>query len=121
TGLEIVVLVVFGLLVATAVYMTGALWSAVVGLMTLAGAVGSSWAAYRGFGWLFDPVYPALSLTFVYIATTVYLYLHTEGERRRVRTAFSHYMAPALVAELAADPGKLKLGGEMREVTLMFC
>ena len=121
TGVEIVVLVVFGVMLATAVYLTGALWSALIGFMTLVAAVGSSWAAYRGFGWLFDPVYPALSLTVLYIATTVYLYLHTEGERRRVRNAFSHYMAPALVAELAADPTKLKLGGEMREVTLMFC
>ncbi len=121
TGLEIVALVLGGMLVAFAVYMTGAIWSALIGFATLTGAVGSSWLAYRGFGWLLDPVYPALALTFVYIATTVYLYLRTEGERRRVRNAFSHYMAPALVAELAADPDKLKLGGEMREMTLLFC
>ena len=30
-------------------------------------------------------------------------------------------MAPALVERLAEDPGHLKLGGEMRELTLLFC
>ncbi|MCL4767654.1 MAG: adenylate/guanylate cyclase domain-containing protein [Hyphomicrobiaceae bacterium] len=121
TGAELFVLVVFGGLLAAAVHATGALLSAFVGAAALAISVGSSWAAYRGFGWLLDPVYPGIALTFLYISTTVYLYLRTERERRRVRNAFSHYMAPALVAELAADPSKLKLGGEMREVTLMFC
>lgn len=121
TGAELVVIVLFGALLAAVVYATGALLSAFVGLAALAIAVGSSWFAYRGFGWLVDPVFPAISLIFLYISTTVYLYLRTEGERRRVRNAFSHYMAPSLVAELAADPSKLKLGGEMRLVTLMFC
>ncbi len=121
TGMEVFALIVFGALVAAAVYATGALFSALVGIGGVALAVGSSWVAFSGFGWLIDPVFPALSVTFIYIATTVYLYLRTEGERRRVRHAFSHYMAPAMVAELAADPSKLKLGGEMREVTLLFC
>jgi len=121
TGVELFVLVVFGALVAAAVHATGALLSAVVGVVAVAIAIGSSWAAYRGFGWLIDPVFPAIAVIFLYISTTVYLYLRSEGERRRVRNAFSHYMAPALVAELAADPSKLKLGGEMRQVTLMFC
>lgn len=121
TGAELFMLVLFGALLAAAVYATGALASAFVGIAALVIAVGSSLLAYWCLGWLFDPVFPAISFTFLYISTTVYLYLRTEGERRRVRNAFSHYMAPALVAELAADPKKLKLGGEMRLVTLMFC
>jgi adenylate cyclase len=37
-----------------------------------------------------------------------------------VRNAFSHYMAPALVERLADDPERLKLGGENRDMTLLF-
>jgi len=37
-----------------------------------------------------------------------------------VRHAFSHYMAPALVERLADDPSRLKLGGETRDMTLLF-
>ena len=40
--------------------------------------------------------------------------------RRRVTRAFGQYLAPAMVERLAAEPGALKLGGERRELTLLF-
>lgn len=42
-------------------------------------------------------------------------------ERRRVREAFSEYLSPALVDQLARDPDALKLHGETRDVTVMVC
>ncbi|MGH6814999.1 MAG: adenylate/guanylate cyclase domain-containing protein, partial [Hyphomicrobiaceae bacterium] len=121
TGLETIALVLFGVLMALAVYVTGALWSAVLGTAILALGIVGSWAAYVGPGWLFDPIYPTLALTLLYIVTTGFVYVRTEIERNRVRHAFSHYMAPAVVEELARNPEKLKLGGESRCVTLLFC
>ena len=41
-------------------------------------------------------------------------------ERRFVRQAFSHYLAPELVEELVRTPDKLKLGGERRFMTFLF-
>jgi adenylate cyclase len=41
--------------------------------------------------------------------------------RAGLTRAFSHYLAPALVERLAADPGALRLGGESREITVLFC
>ncbi len=41
-------------------------------------------------------------------------------EKRMIRNAFSHYVAPAVVRALEADPSRLALGGEMREVTYVF-
>src|SRR5690606_23870616 len=41
-------------------------------------------------------------------------------DRARVKRAFGHYLAAPLVEELAADPSRLKLGGETRDVTLLF-
>ena len=120
TGLELAFLTISCGLLALAVYLSGAAMSAALGAGFLTVAAAGSWIAYDGHGWLFDPVYPTMAQTMVYIATTVFLYLLTERERNRVRNAFSHYMDPALVEELAVHPDKLKLGGEMREVTLMF-
>jgi adenylate cyclase len=119
-GAEILFLVISGLFMAAVVYASGALFSAVLGAATVAAAFSTSWAAYRSFGLLFDPVYPIVALTMLYIVTTGYLYLQTEAERNRVRNAFRRYMAPSLVEELAKHPDMLKLGGELREVTLMF-
>jgi len=43
-----------------------------------------------------------------------------ETERRQVRHAFSRYLAPAVVEHLAEHPERLTLGGELRELTIMF-
>ena len=73
----------------------------------------------RSAGWSI-PIYPAIALTAIYLAGTLFVFLRTERERNRVRHAFSHYMAPALVERLADDPSRLKLGGETRDMTLLF-
>ncbi|HVJ41602.1 MAG TPA: adenylate/guanylate cyclase domain-containing protein [Dongiaceae bacterium] len=75
---------------------------------------------YIRHGWLFDPIYPSISALLVYLSGSLMGYLKAEMERRHVRHAFSHYLAPALVERLAADPSHLKLGGEMRDVTILF-
>jgi adenylate cyclase len=45
----------------------------------------------------------------------------TERRQREIRQAFSRYMSPHMVAELARHPEKLKLGGEIKLITIMFC
>jgi len=77
-----------------------------------------AWWARAHRGYLLDPAYPALTLTGVYIFCTGFFYFHTTRERNQVRRAFSHYMAPSIVEELARRPDKLRLGGENRTVTL---
>jgi adenylate cyclase len=118
TGAELAFLIGFGLILAAVVYRSGAIWSALLAALMIASANTVAWAAYATQAWLFDPVYPTLVLTLLFIATTVYVYLTTEVERNRMREAFTHYLAPVLVEEIARHPEKLKLGGETRTVTL---
>ena len=44
-----------------------------------------------------------------------------EQQRAEVRRAFGYYAAPAVVDEIIADPTRLELGGEVRELSLLFC
>src|SRR5262249_25707502 len=67
-----------------------------------------------------DPIYPSFAALAIYLSTSLLGYLRTEGERRWVRKAFGQYLAPAVVAELSRNPALLKLGGELRELTVMF-
>lgn len=39
---------------------------------------------------------------------------------KRVKSAFSHYLAPAVIEQLLEDPTRLALGGEKREMTFLF-
>ena len=117
---ELFYILVLGILIAVLIYRAGAMGSAVLGALAIAGVIGLSWYAYSALGWLVDPVYPAIALSAIYLAGTSFVFLRTERERNRVRNAFSHYMAPALVKRLADDPKQLKLGGETRDMTLLF-
>jgi adenylate cyclase len=120
TPAELLYILLLGLLIAFLIYRLGATASAVLGAFAIAAVVAVSWYAFDAFGWLVDPIYPAIALTAVYLAGTLFVFLRTERERNRVRHAFGHYMAPALVERLADDPSRLRLGGEARDMTLLF-
>ena len=47
-------------------------------------------------------------------------YLAEDRRRRRVQNAFSHYLAPEIVDRLAEAGAELKLGGESRDISVMF-
>ncbi|MBI1736194.1 MAG: adenylate/guanylate cyclase domain-containing protein [Candidatus Rokubacteria bacterium] len=95
---------------------TASLAVAAVGLGYVAIAL---WAFAARAMWL-DVVTPMLALALAYAGAVAHGYL-TEGRARRfLRDAFSRYVAPEVVDQLVTDPGRLVLGGETREVTVMF-
>ncbi len=120
-GAEIVYLVVVGLALAMLFPWLGALWCAVLGVFAVAGVFALSWYAYTEMHLLFDPVYPSIIVLLVYLVESLASFARSESEKRQVREAFSHYMSPDLVEQLAAHPDRLKLGGEMKPMTLLFC
>jgi adenylate cyclase len=77
--------------------------------------------AFEKHGYLFDRVFPTACVALIYMSSSIISYLKSEAERRQVKGAFSRYMSPALVEQLAKHPEKLRLGGETREMTWHFC
>ena len=120
TGAELLFLVGVGAAVAWLIYRVGAVATAAIGALAILAVFAASWLAYSQAGLLFDPVYPSLAILLLYLATSLDNYIETEVERNRVRSAFGHYVAAPLVEELARHPEKLKLGGETREVSVLF-
>ncbi len=119
-GAEILFLVTAGALVACLIRRSGAVVAASASAISIAAVSATSWAMYAHGGILFDAVYPSLSLAALYTSGSLYNYRKAEAERARIRSAFGYYVAPAVVEELALNTDRLKLGGEMREVTLLF-
>jgi adenylate cyclase len=119
-GMEIAFTVICGVALALLVDFAGAFVGALIGALMMFGVVGFSYFAFTQLGILFDAVFPGAVLTVVYLIGTAISYFQTERERNQVRQAFSQYMAPALVEHLTREPERLKLGGEARELTIMF-
>ena len=67
----------------------------------------------------------ALIITPVLVGMVVYAVvndLFTVGrQKRELRKAFDQYLSPDMIEQLVEDPKKLKIGGESREMTIMFC
>lgn len=120
TGAETVFVWLVGIILAVAIARSGALLGFVLGTSAVVVVGAVCITSYLALGWLFDPVFPCAALGGVFLAGSGFQYLRTEGDRNRVRTAFGHYMAPALVEKLAADPSRLVLGGENRDLTILF-
>jgi adenylate cyclase len=120
-GAEILFVLVIGTGLILVLPRIGALASALFGIAAIIIALATSWFAFRHAHLLIDPIYPITVLVLIYFISSVLGYLRTEVRQHEIRSAFSRYMSPHYVAELARNPEKLVLGGESRVVTVMFC
>jgi adenylate cyclase len=94
-----------------------ALWS----VAAVAALVAGCWLLLR-FGRVFvPPVAPALALVLTAAIQGGRDYAAERRLRRGITRAFSQYLSPVLVERLASDPAKLRLGGERRTLSILFC
>jgi adenylate cyclase len=64
--------------------------------------------------------FPFMSLTLTFLNLSGVNFLATSREKSFLHSAFSRYLSPVIINELIADPSKLNLGGENREMTAVF-
>ena len=91
-----------------------------LGAVVALGLLAVSWWNYQYRGALLDATYPLLSSWVVYSTLAFMNYFKEQSARRRIRQAFSQYLSPDLVAQLAQSREKLTLGGETRVMSIMF-
>jgi adenylate cyclase len=119
--LESSAILLFGVLVTLLLSRFGSAWCLPFAGVAVAFSILAPAYAYREKHLLLDRFFPALATLAIYLASSIISYLKSEMERRQVKGAFSRYMSPALVEQLAKHPERLKLGGETREMTWHFC
>jgi adenylate cyclase len=120
-GAEILFALVAGIFLIIVLPRIGALASGLFGIAGIVVALAISWFAFKDAHLLIDPIYPITVLVMVYFLSSILGYLRTEVRQQEIRSAFSRYMSPHYVAQLARNPEKLVLGGEAKMVTVMFC
>jgi adenylate cyclase len=99
----------------------GRLLAPTLGLLAVMGLVlAANLVAFFEFGRWLDLFAPLLALLALYATVVLYKYFIGERQERRIRAAFKHYLSPALVEEVAREPELLRLGGEQKELTVLF-
>src|SRR5262249_20870259 len=95
-----------------------------LGLMALSGSmvagVGAAYAALSIYRVRVPVVAPPLAAAAVFASTSAYPFALGDRERRLITRAFQHYVGPAIVQQMLDDPARLTLGGEAREVSVIF-
>ncbi|MBM4317929.1 MAG: adenylate/guanylate cyclase domain-containing protein [Deltaproteobacteria bacterium] len=89
----------------------------VVGLTTV--ALGDLIGFKLGIYFRTTPFY--LNLAFLTLTSFGFRYYQEFQQKKFLRSAFSKYLAPEVVKSLIANPSALELGGEKKEVSVLFC
>jgi adenylate cyclase len=119
-AIEFCAALLFGILVIAFAPLFGPISLVAVGALFASLLVGTSWYFYTQHRLLIDFTYPLLSTTSIYLTLIFTSFVREQKQRRQIRSAFGQYLSPALVEQLAQAPEKLVLGGEEREMTIMF-
>src|SRR5215469_1951514 len=78
---EFASIIVLGLIMIVLPPLLGAAWTAFVGALAVAAAIGGSWIAFQQYHLLLNPIYPAATGLAIYLSASLLGYLRTEGER----------------------------------------
>jgi adenylate cyclase len=119
-ALEFFGALVLGLLVIAFAPNFGPITLVGVGGLFATALAGTSWYFYTQHKLLLDFTYPLMSTTAIYLTLIFFSFVREQAQRRQIRSAFGQYISPALVEQLAQSPERLVLGGEAREMTIMF-
>src|ERR1700704_1697118 len=120
TVVELLAAILLGIAVIWLAPKFGPITLVAVGAFFATLLIGTSWYFYAQHRLLIDFTYPLLSTTSIYLTLIFTSFVREQRQRKQIRTAFAQYMSPALVEQLAQSPEKLVLGGEEREMTIMF-
>jgi adenylate cyclase len=120
-GIELILAAAASLALIVVIPMASAAATLAVFVPMVAGLLYGSFWLFTDKSLAIDATFPAFTAAAVFLLLVFGNYLREAAERRQVRAAFSQYMSPALVEQLADHPEKLKLGGETKEMTILFC
>lgn len=95
----------YGAIPATALLITGYVWF--------------TYFMFNAGQWI-NMIYPIISAVIAVLVGGGFRYLVLERSAREMRSMFSSYLSPKLVARLEKDPEAARIGGDNKEVTVLF-
>lgn len=79
-----------------------------------------SFYLFDNYNYLFRYTSSTLSVILGYFGSTAYYFIAERKQKTMIKGMFTQYVSSTFVEELVADPEKLKLGGEKKELSVFF-
>ncbi len=118
--LDMAMILVTGILLGLAALYFKAMGTAVLLVVGVGGYLILDYMLFTRQGLWVSTVFPVFSQFLVYFGITLYRFTFEEKEKRFIKSAFSQYLAPAVVDQLVENPKLLNLGGEDKVLTAFF-
>jgi adenylate cyclase len=97
-----------------------AIWGFLVTLAVILGYTLIDYLLFSRLNLYVELLHPLTTMVLIYVGVSTQRFLAEERERARIRKAFESYVAPTVVHEMLKHPDQLRLGGERREITILF-
>jgi adenylate cyclase len=118
--LDMTMILVTGILLGLVALYFKAIGTAILLVVGVGGYLVCDYILFTRMGLWIHTVSPLFSQFLVYFGITLYRFTFEEREKRFIKSAFSQYLAPAVVNQLVENPKLLNLGGEDKVLTAFF-
>ena len=117
---DICAIIIFGLIIGLLIPRLRPVTGMIVAFVMIAAFVVMNFFAFFKFNTWLNLVYPVLTMATIYLGITIYHYFKEEREKKKIRGAFQYYLTASVINEMLKDPDKLKLGGDKKDLTVLF-
>jgi len=118
--IELGLVLCFGLVLTFILPRVRALYGAGVSTTALIGYIGTAQTLFVVERWCLPLVMPVLTIGSIFVVTTLLNFIHKERQAREIHSMFSSYVSPQIVQELMKCPSKATIGGQRKELTMLF-
>lgn len=117
---SVCVIILLGILLSLILPRIRVLVSGICSFIIGCSVFGGSFILFKSMNIWYPPVYEVIMVFTVSIALMLTKFIVEEKERKFIKNAFSQYLSPQFVNQLAMNPDLLKLGGEEKILTVLF-
>lgn len=118
--IDVGAIILFGLIMGLLVSRLRPISGMASALLIIAVFIAMNFLAFFRFNVWLNLVYPLTTMMMIYLGITIYHYFKEEQEKKKIRGAFQYYLTSSVINEMLKNPGKLKLGGDRRNLTVLF-
>jgi adenylate cyclase len=117
---DVAAIVLMGLLVGWLSPKCPSYWGSIAALGLAGAYVVANVLAFSRAGVWVNLLFPLFAVGVNQSSITLFEYLAEGRQKRMIRRAFQYYLHPTVVDQVSQNPQLLKLGGESRELTVLF-